>query len=121
MKDLLKAFVTAPVGQGPLTGAQLSVDGDNPVCGDKLRFSLKRENDGRLTIGFVATACPATIAIASCAVQLYSGEVAPAGPPFVDLRQKVESLGGLSNFEGHALSLVEDVLHRVYRSEASGD
>ena len=114
----LKALVTSPVGQGPLAGAQHCVDGDNPICGDKLRFMALTDSQGVTQLGFVATACPATIAVASCVVALYSeqpvGDSArPEGPPYAELRQRVESLGGLSNFEGHALALVEDVLSRL--------
>lgn len=121
MKDSLKALVTSPIGQGVLADAQHSADGENPVCGDKLRFSLRREPDGGLCLGFVATACPATIAVASCAVKLYSGQPRPEGPPFAALHQMVTMLGGLSNFEGHALTLVESVLEKLYGQSESGN
>lgn len=116
MKDPLKAYVTSPVGQGPLDHADAMAEGDNPACGDKLRFSLRHEEDGTVTLAYVATACPATIAVASCAVALYSGQEAPEGPPYAALHQRIQSLGGLSKVEGHALTLVEDVLERLYHS-----
>ena len=120
MKDPLRSFVTSPVGQGPLVDAQGSVEGDNPVCGDKLRFFSRREEDGSITLAFLATACPATIAVASCAVRVYSGRAAPSCPPFTALREEIQTLGGLSSYEGHALSLVEEVLERLFRCEGEG-
>ncbi len=116
MKDPLKALSTQPIGQGDLAAAEVSAQGENPVCGDKLRFLGRVGQDGTLTLAFLATACPATIAVASCAVQLYSGQKPPAGPPFTDLRQRVQELGGLSRFEGHTLGLVEQVLADLFRA-----
>lgn len=91
------------------------------MCGDKLRFCLRRESGGGLTLRFLATACPATIAVASLAVQVYSGQPRPDGPPFVALRERIQALGGLSNFEGHALTLVEEVLAKVLGASPGGD
>lgn len=109
----LRALVTEPVGQGDLAGATHGAGGENPVCGDKLSFAL-RVAAGRIEdLAFRATACPACIAVASCAVESLRGGPFPLRAPIEPLRLLVAQRGGLSGFEGHALALVEDVLVRA--------
>ena len=106
----LAALVKHPVGAGELDGPSAAAERDNPVCGDKLRLTV-RVAHGRLTeLAFRATACPATVAVASCAVRVLAGKPLPDGPPFATLRGEVARLGGLSSFEQHALALVESAL-----------
>jgi nitrogen fixation NifU-like protein len=109
----LRALVTAPIGQGDLDGATHAAEGDNPVCGDRLRVQARVEGGRLVALRFRATACPASIAVASCAVRVLEGKSLPLRPPFAALRAEVERLGGLSPFERHALALVEDVLARA--------
>lgn len=112
MRPELRKLVTSPIGQGDLAAATVSAEGENPVCGDRLRFAIRIE-DGRIAeLRFRATACPATIAVASCAVSVLGGSPVPLSSPIETLRNEVQRRGGLSRFEQHALALVEDVLGR---------
>ena len=115
MRPDLRCYVTTPVGIGDLANASATAEGDNPVCGDRLRFAA-RLADGRVTgLRFRATACPACMAVASVAVVVYEGQERPEGPPYASLRAEIERLGGLSRCEQHALALVEQVLSQVLR------
>jgi nitrogen fixation NifU-like protein len=105
--------VTAPIGQGTLAEPAASAAGDNPVCGDRLRFQVELDQGRIALLRFQATACPACIAVASCAVEALQGATIPAGPPYPGLRALVAQRGGLSRFEQHALALVEEVLGRL--------
>ncbi len=117
----LKRLVTSPVGFAEISPIDARAEGTNPVCGDKLAFGAQLAQ-GRLSrLVFQATACPACLAVASCAVEVYEGQQAPKGPPFTLLRSEVERLGGLSNFEGHALKLVEAVLSEVLDAASSSE
>lgn len=120
MHQALRRFVVAPVGMGDLEHAEARAEGENPICGDRLRIELARDPEGGLILGFRATACPACLAVASCAVEALSGSKSLSGPPFEPLRARVAALGGLSTFEGHAMVLVEEVLARALSGLGSG-
>lgn len=114
MKAPLKAHATDPRGMGALANATHAASGENPVCGDRLRFEARVDTAGRVeALGFRATACPACVAVASCAVEVLPGTALPIESPAQRLRARIEELGGLSSFEGHALALVEDVLRQL--------
>lgn len=112
----LKKLVSSPKGMGSLPKISGSAQGENPVCGDKLSIEVLVAATQIQALSFRATACPACIAVASCASQVYSLAALPSGPPYAALRREVDRLGGLSRFEGHALDLVEDVLSRALDS-----
>lgn len=113
MQSGLRHHVTAPVGTGDVENPSATAEGENPVCGDRLRMAASIVDGRILALRFRATACPACVAVASVAVAVYEGHAVPSGPPFVKLRSEIERLGGLSRFEQHGLALVEQVLHEV--------
>lgn len=115
METSLRELVTSPVGQGRLERATNRAEGDNPVCGDRLAFELSVVDGVIVELAFRATACPACIAVASCAVLTMRGAPAPLASPIEGLRGEVQRRGGLTRFERHALALVEDVLIRAAR------
>lgn len=110
----LRKLVTAPLGAGGLDRPTHAAEGENPACGDKLRFEARCSERRIEDLAFRASACPACMAVASLAVRVYSGREQPAGPRLDVLREEVERLGGLSRFEQHALALVEEVLARCW-------
>ena len=110
----LKKLVISPIGMGPLLEKSGSAQGENPVCGDKLSIEVLVLAGEIHALGFRAVACPACIAVASCAAVVYGAGEPPQGPPYPVLRGEVERRGGLGRFERHALDLVEDVLGRAF-------
>ncbi len=116
MNAELAALVHEPIGQGPLEDATHTSDGENPVCGDRLRFEARLTGQRIESLRFRATACPACIATASCAVRVLEGREVPVAKPIALLRAELARCGGLSAFEQHALALVEDVVIRCFRS-----
>jgi nitrogen fixation NifU-like protein len=54
-----------PRNRGPLAGAQASVEGANPLCGDRIRIELRAENGVIAEARFTADACAICIAAAS--------------------------------------------------------
>ncbi len=109
----LKALVRDPIGWEDCSSFPHRAQGEHPICGDRLAFGVETKGDTLARLAFQATACPACMAVASCAVRVYRQGPVPLGPPFEALRQELERLGGLAPFERHALSLVEDVLERA--------
>jgi nitrogen fixation NifU-like protein len=54
-----------PRNRGLLTDANVSVEGANPLCGDRIRVELRIYNDRIEAAGFTADACALCIASAS--------------------------------------------------------
>jgi len=98
-----------PRGVGDLENATVSVEVQNPACGDVLRLSL-RVNDGRVAEArFRAQGCVPSIACGSRLVELMTGlEITRAK----DIRreQLVTDLGGLPEASQHASYLAIDAL-----------
>ncbi len=111
MEEALRELVRRPVGGGGLDDADVSVQAENPVCGDRLVLDAKRTSAGRLVLRWRAEACPAGLALAGLLVQTYDGVARlPAGPPFAALREALAAAGGLAPTERHALALAEEAL-----------
>lgn len=120
MGPALRALVTRPHGMRPIAAEAVRVQGENPVCGDRLAFGAEPEGARLRTLSFQASACPACLAVASCAVALFEGRALPAGPPFAALRARIAELGGLARHEGHALQLVEELLEQLRSALETG-
>jgi nitrogen fixation NifU-like protein len=54
-----------PRNRGPVDRATVSVDGANPLCGDRIRVELRIDGDTISAAGFTADACALCIASAS--------------------------------------------------------
>ena len=62
-----------PRNRGPLTGATVSADGANPLCGDRIRVELQVRDGAILAAGFTADACAICIASASVLTERVRG------------------------------------------------
>lgn len=109
----LRELARNPVGLGALEEPTHAASGENPVCGDRVVIEACVENGRIRELGFRATACPACVAVASCAVEVAVGAELPIPTPSSGLRARIDERGGLTRFEQHALALVEDVLARL--------
>ncbi|HEY4218047.1 MAG TPA: iron-sulfur cluster assembly scaffold protein [Gemmatimonadaceae bacterium] len=54
-----------PRNRGPVDNATVSIDGANPLCGDRIRIQLRIERDAIAAAGFTADACALCTAAAS--------------------------------------------------------
>ena len=54
-----------PQNRGPLAGASVSIEGANPLCGDRIRIQLRAGDDTIADARFTADACAICIAAAS--------------------------------------------------------
>jgi nitrogen fixation NifU-like protein len=98
-----------PRGVGDLEKATVSVEAQNPACGDVMRLSLRVEN-GRVTEArFKAKGCVPAIACASKLVELVSDRAIETLQE-ITREQLVDSLGGLPQASQHASHLAIDVL-----------
>jgi nitrogen fixation NifU-like protein len=62
-----------PRNRGPLAGAMASVEGANPLCGDRIRVELLADGDRIAEARFTADACALCIASASILTERVRG------------------------------------------------
>ena len=103
-----------PRGAGDLENATVSIEVQNPACGDVLRLSLRVENGRVVEARFKAKGCVPAIACGSRLVEILSGmELARAN----DIRRErlVGDLGGLPEASQHASHLAIGALKAALR------
>jgi len=98
-----------PRGVGEVEGTSVSVEVQNPACGDVMRLSL-RVIEGRIEQAkFRAKGCVPSIACGSRLVEMISGvEIAEARA--IRREDLVDALGGLPEASQHASHLALDAL-----------
>jgi NifU-like protein involved in Fe-S cluster formation len=108
--DVFKDHIAHPRNAGELADATAVAEDTNPVCGDRLRLSL-RIHDGRIEAArFLAYGCPPTLACGSALAELIEGmSVEEARALTRD--QMVKAVGGLPTRKHHAAALAIETLH----------
>jgi nitrogen fixation protein NifU and related proteins len=98
-----------PRNAGELLGADVAVEIENPVCGDRLRLTLKASG-GRITRAqFKAKGCVAAIACGSALTELITGKTTEEA--YRLKREDVSAaVGGLPQASTHAAQLALDAL-----------
>jgi NifU-like protein involved in Fe-S cluster formation len=103
-----------------LEDADASAEQSNPVCGDRLRLSL-RLRAGRIEAArFLAYGCPPIIACGSALAEMIVGLTVEDALRIT--RQKViDSLAGLPKRKQHAAALAIETLHAALHQHTSSD
>jgi nitrogen fixation NifU-like protein len=98
-----------PRNAGEIAGADVTVEIENPACGDVLRLSLKAIA-GRITQAqFKAKGCVAAIACGSALTELITGKTLEEAQKL--RREEVSAaVGGLPQASTHAAQLALDAL-----------
>lgn len=107
--EVFKDHLADPRNPGEFDAPDASAELTNPVCGDRLRLSL-RIRDGRVEEArFLAYGCAPTIACGSVLTQLVSGLTVEE---CLSLRRQevVRALGGLPSRKQHAAALAVETL-----------
>ena len=117
--ERLLAHFRDPSNAGELPAPALTVDVENPACGDRLRLSAHIE-DGRFAeVRFLAKGCTASIAAGSAQTVWMTGKTVAevAKMDGAAIRQAVEDeLGGLPPASSHAAALCADSVRRLLQS-----
>ena len=116
--DTFKDHLANPRNAGELPDANAVAEETNPVCGDRLRLSL-RIRDGRIEAArFLAYGCAPTLACGSVLAEILEGTTVESA---MTLRRGeiVNALGGLSSQKQHAAALAIETLRSALDS-ASG-
>lgn len=107
--EVFKNHLANPHHAGELPDANATAEETNPVCGDRLRLSL-RVSEGRIeAVGFLAYGCPPTLVCGSVLTELITGKtIDEAGR--LTRGGLLEAVGGLPSRKQHAAALAIETL-----------
>ena len=112
--DTFKDHLANPRNAGALEGADAEVEQVNPVCGDRLRLSL-RVRGGRVEAArFLAYGCPPTIVCGSALAWMLEG-MSLEEAARVTRAEINEAAGGLPPRKQHAAALAFETLREALR------
>ncbi|HEV7859467.1 MAG TPA: iron-sulfur cluster assembly scaffold protein [Pyrinomonadaceae bacterium] len=116
--ETFKDHLANPRNAGELSGADAVAEETNPVCGDRLRLSL-RLRDGRIEAArFLAYGCPATLACGSALAAMIEGMTTLEATRIT--RQHIaQALDGLPARRQHAAALALETLHTALKAAAA--
>jgi nitrogen fixation NifU-like protein len=113
--DRFKDHLANPRHAGELPEATVIAEETNPVCGDRLRLSL-RLKEGRIEAArFLAYGCPPTLVCGSALAEMLEG-VSVDEALRLTRQQIIDAIGGLSSRKQHAAALAIETLHRALKS-----
>lgn len=107
---IFKDHIANPRNAGELADANAIGEDTNPVCGDRLRISL-RVHEGRIEAArFLAYGCPPTLVCGSILTEMITGK---ALEEVMRLTRKdlLDAIGGLPSRKQHAAALAIETLH----------
>ena len=108
--DAFKDHLANPRNAGELEDADATAEQSNPVCGDRLRLSL-RLRAGRVEAArFLAYGCAPTLACGSVLTEMLLGLTVEEAL-LITRRDIAEALGGLPSRKHHAAALAVETLH----------
>jgi nitrogen fixation NifU-like protein len=114
-----KDHLTNPRNAGELPNANATAEETNPVCGDRLRLSL-RIRDGRIeAASFLAYGCPPTIVCGSVLTELIVGKSTDESM-LLTRGELIDAVGGLPSRKQHAASLAIETLRAAVENKSSG-
>jgi nitrogen fixation NifU-like protein len=108
--ETFKDHLANPRNAGELADANVVAEQTNPVCGDRLRLSL-RISDGRIKAArFLAYGCPPTLACGSLLAEMIEGmKITDAMK--LTRKEIADGLGGLPTRKHHAAALAIETLN----------
>ena len=102
--ETFKDHLAHPRNAGEFADADAVAEELNPVCGDRLRLSL-RLHDGRIEAArFLAYGCPATLACGSALTELLKGMTTQEAAQLTR-QQIIQALDGIPARKQHAAAL----------------
>lgn len=107
--EIFKEHLANPRGGGEMPDADAVAEETNPVCGDRLRLSLRLRGEVIAEARFLAYGCAPTLACGSVLTELLAGLTRDEAAQLT--RQDItRALGGLPARKGHAAALAIETL-----------
>ena len=114
-----KDHLANPRNAGELRDPNATGEETNPVCGDRLRLSL-RVHDGVIeAVNFLAYGCPPTLVCGSVLTELISGKTVDEAM-LLTRTDLVAAVGGLPSRKQHAAALAIETLHSAIENKTAG-
>ena len=107
--DTFKDHLAHPRNAGELADANAVAEETNPVCGDRIRLSVRMSGGRILAARFLAYGCPPTLVCGSVLTELIQGKTVVEA---VRLTRKdlLSAVGGLPSRKQHAAVLAMETL-----------
>ena len=106
-----------PRNVGELEAPAVTVEVENPACGDLMRLSIRFEGHRAAEVRYQTKGCTASVACGSALTELIAGrrrtELA-----LIDVEAIVEAVGGLIPESRHAARLCADALGSLLQASA---
>jgi NifU-like protein involved in Fe-S cluster formation len=109
---IFKDHIAHPRNPGELADANAIAEETNPVCGDRLRLSLRIDKERIEAARFLAYGCAPTLACGSVMTEIIEG-MSVDNANKLTRKQIVDALGGLSPQKQHAAALAIETLQRA--------
>jgi nitrogen fixation protein NifU and related proteins len=107
--NTFKDHLAHPRNGGELTDANAVAEQTNPICGDRIRLSL-RISDNRIEAAqFLAYGCPPTLVCGSAITEMIQG-LAINKAAGLTPQNLISTIGGLPSRKRHAAALAIDTL-----------
>jgi NifU-like protein involved in Fe-S cluster formation len=114
--ELFKDHLANPRNVGELADANAIAEETNPVCGDRMRLSL-RINEGRIEgAGFLAYGCPPTLVCGSALTELIIGKTVEEAARLTR-KDLLDGIGGLPSRKQHAAALALETLRSAVETK----
>lgn len=98
-----------PRNAGELADASAVGEETNPVCGDRLRLSLRIKESRIEAVNFLAYGCAPTLACGSALTELLKGKTVEEAL-LLTRKDVVDAVGGLPSRKQHAAALAIETL-----------
>lgn len=113
--EAFKDHIANPRNAGELPDANFTGEETNPVCGDRLRISL-RVREGRIeAASFLAYGCPPTLVCGSVITELVIGKAVEEAM-VLTRKELLDAIGGLPSRKQHAAALAIETLRAAIGS-----
>ncbi len=116
--ETFKDHLARPRNAGELEDANASAEQSNPVCGDRLRLSLRLRDGNIEAARFLAYGCPPTLVCGSALAEMVEG-LSVEQARRITRRSIMEALGGLPSRKHHAAALAIETLHLALQQYGS--
>lgn len=110
----LRDHASSPRNTGELIDASAVAECANPVCGDRLRLSLRVKDDVIETALFLGYGCAPTIACGSALTGIITG-ISLANARVIGREDLIDVLGELPNQKKHAVALAIETLQEALK------
>ena len=116
--EIFKDHLANPRNGGELEKADVVAEETNPVCGDRLRLSLKIDEGKIEATRFLAYGCPPVLVCGSALTELIQGRTIEEAL-LLTRKELVEAVGGLPLRKQHAAALAIETLRAAIEKRKS--